>query len=132
MQGSNTSAPLSSHTILIIDDEEMIRELAREILEMEGYKILCAQDGIEGISIFKDSKEKIDCIILDLTMPRMSGRETFLKLRKINRDVNIILSTGHSKDETAQEIIALGVQGVVQKPYRIEELLRAVQKILNE
>ncbi len=112
--------------------KRLIRELAREILEMEGYKIVCAQDGIEGISIFKDSKEKIDCIILDLTMPRMSGRETFLKLRKINRDVNIILSTGHSKDETAQEIIALGVQGVVQKPYRIEELLRAVQKILNE
>lgn len=131
MQESKTSIPPSPGTILIIDDEELIRELARDVLEMNGYKIVCARDGIEGVTIYKEKKEEIDCIILDLTMPRMSGRETYIKLKEIDKQVKIILSTGHGKNETAQEIIALGVQGIIQKPYRIEDLLHTVEKTLT-
>ena len=131
MQELKTSIPPSTSTILIIDDDEMIRDLARDILEMQGYTIMCAQDGMEGITIYKENKGKIGCIILDLTMPLMNGRETYLRLREIDKQAKIILSTGLGKDEKAQEIIALGVQGIVQKPYRMEELIRIVEKTLS-
>jgi DNA-binding NtrC family response regulator len=120
-----------SKTILIIDDEEMIRDLARDILEMQGYTVLSAKDGIEGMTVYKENWEKIGCIILDLTMPRMSGRETYFKLREINKEAKIILSTGYGKDERTQEIISLGVQDVVQKPYRIDDLIGTVEKTLR-
>jgi DNA-binding NtrC family response regulator len=116
---------------LIIDDEEMIRDLARDVLEMHGFHILSAENGVDGVAVFKKNKDNIACIILDVTMPRMSGRETYQQLKKIDKNLKIILSTGHGKGEMAQEIIALGVHGVIQKPYRIEELLRLVQKMMS-
>lgn len=131
MQGNQTGTSPSHHTVLIIDDEEMIRDLARDILEMQGYSILCAEDGIEGIKLYQNNRDKIDCIILDLTMPRMSGRETYIKLKEIDCKAKIILSTGFGKDERAQEIVALGVHGIVQKPYRMEELIRVVQRMAS-
>jgi DNA-binding NtrC family response regulator len=131
MHESNNHKPNSSRSILIIDDEEMIRDLARDMLEMHGFHILSAENGVDGVAVFKKNKDNIACIILDVTMPRMSGRETYQQLKKIDKNVKIILSTGHGKGEMAQEIIALGIHGVIQKPYRIEELLRLVQKMMS-
>ncbi len=118
-------------TILVIDDEEMIRDLVRDILEMNGYTIICAKDGIEGIDTYRRNIDTVRCIILDLTMPRMGGKETYIKLREMNTAVKIVLSTGRSTDEKAQEIISLGVDGVVQKPYRMDELLKVVGEVVG-
>ncbi len=131
MHESNNHKPNSSRSVLIIDDEEMIRDLARDVLEMHGFHILSAENGVDGVAVYKKNKDTIACIILDLTMPRMSGRETYLQLKAIDKNAKIILSTGHGKDKMTQEIIELGVHGVIQKPYRIEELLRLVQKMMS-
>jgi two-component system cell cycle sensor histidine kinase/response regulator CckA len=131
MNESNSQNPNSSRSVLIIDDEELIRNLARDVLEMNDFHVLCAENGIDGIALYKKNKEHIACIILDLTMPRMSGRETYQQLKQIDKNAKIILSTGHGRDKMAQEIIALGVHGVIQKPYRIEDLLRLVQTTMN-
>jgi CheY-like chemotaxis protein len=131
MHESNNHNPNSSRSVLIIDDEELIRDLARDVLEMHGFHILSAENGVDGVAVYKENKDNIACIILDLMMPRMSGRETYQQLKEIDKNAKIILSTGHGRGEMAQEIIALGVQGVIQKPYRIEELLRLVQKMMS-
>jgi len=131
MQESDAKTSNQILSVLVIDDEEMIRELARDVLEMNGFTTLCAENGMQGVATYEEHREKIGCIILDLTMPEMSGLETYSKLKEINTDVKIILSTGHGRDRDAQEIIARGVLGVIQKPYRIEELVLRVRETLT-
>jgi DNA-binding NtrC family response regulator len=131
MHESNNQNPNVSRSVLIIDDEELIRNLARDVLEMHGFHILCAENGVEGIAVYKANKDTIACIILDLTMPRLSGLETYRQIKEIDTNAKIILSTGHGRDDMVQEIISLGVHGVIQKPYRIEELLHLVQTMMS-
>ncbi len=120
-----------SSTILIIDDEEMIRDLVRDILEMQGYTIISAKDGIEGIEVYRKNAASIDCIILDLSMPRLGGKETYIKLREIGGKAKILLSSGRGTDEQTQELVALGVDGLVQKPYRMDDLIRIVGETIR-
>ncbi|HXX63843.1 MAG TPA: response regulator, partial [Bacteroidota bacterium] len=118
-------------TILIVDDEETIRSLVRDILEEIGYHVLGAGNGEEAIEIYRHHSSPIDLVILDMTMPGMGGRETFEKLKEVDPGVRAILSTGYSQDERAREVLALGVKGFVQKPYRINELAAAVRRVLD-
>ena len=118
-------------TILVVDDEETIRTLVRDILEEIGYHVLGAGNGQEAIEIYQHHSSPIDLVILDMTMPGMGGRETFEKLKERDPGVRAILSTGYSQDERAREVLALGVKGFVQKPYRINELAAAVRKVLD-
>ncbi|MEO0238121.1 MAG: response regulator, partial [candidate division WOR-3 bacterium] len=96
-----------------------------------GLKVLTAKDGIEGIEIFEKNKEEIDLIILDMIMPKMSGKETFIGLKKLNRDIPIILCSGYSEEGEAEEIINMGVEAFLQKPYRMKTLIETIKKILK-
>jgi CheY-like chemotaxis protein len=118
-------------TILVVDDEEMIRMLVRDILEEIGYNVLSAADGIEAVELYKEKDGEIDLVILDMTMPGMGGRETFEKLKEMNPSVRAILSTGYAADERARQMLAMGVKAFVQKPYRIDDLASAVRKTLD-
>jgi two-component system, cell cycle sensor histidine kinase and response regulator CckA len=118
-------------TVLIVDDEETIRMLVKDILEAKGYAVLCAEDGSTAIDLYRRHRDRIDLVILDMSMPGLTGKETFEKLKEINSGVRAILSTGYARDERAREMIALGVRGFVQKPYRIDHLAATVRKVLD-
>ncbi|MBN2347042.1 MAG: response regulator [Candidatus Aminicenantes bacterium] len=118
-------------TILVIDDEEAIRELTADILGSYGYHVRLAADGAEGVNVFRKEMEHIDMVILDMVMPRQGGRETFMELQRIHPGVRVLFSTGYSQNGKVNEIMALGVRGFIQKPYQVRDLLAKVREILD-
>ncbi len=123
--------PKGSETILFVDDEEIIRQLGADILEDVGYKVLFASGGEEAIRIYQQKRKKIALVILDMVMPGLGGRETFLKLKEINSKIKVLLSSGYSTNEGVGEILKEGVGGFIQKPYRDEDLIRKVREVLD-
>jgi PAS domain S-box-containing protein len=115
--------------VLIIDDEELIRESASNLLKNMCYEVLTAFNGKDGIDVFIENRDKISLVILDMIMPKMGGKETFLKLRELNPSLTIILSSGYARDAAAQELINLGAAGFIQKPYRSSELAYILMEI---
>ena len=118
--------------ILLVDDEEVVRDLGREVLESYGYKVIPAADGIEAVSIYEKQKNEIDLIILDMIMPRMGGIETFERLQAVNPAVKVIISSGYSSDGHYQAVVQKGAKGFIQKPYKIDELIRMVRQALDK
>jgi PAS domain S-box-containing protein len=117
-------------TILLIDDEKMILDVGRELLEELGYTVLPAGSGQEAIDIFQKDRGKIDMIIMDMIMPEMSGSETFDRLKEISPDVKILLSSGYSVDGQATDILRRGCDGFIQKPFNMNQLAERIQKIM--
>lgn len=111
-----------SGQVLIIDDEELIRESSANLLKNMSYEVLTASNGDEGIDLLIKNIEKIKLVILDMIMPKMDGRETFMKLREINPSLTVILSSGYARDMNVQELIRMGAAGFVQKPYKSSDL----------
>ena len=118
-------------TILIVDDEEIIIDVSIEMLKKIGYRVLKALSGKEAISEYQASIAKIDLVILDLIMPKISGSEVYDKLKEINPQVKVLLSSGYSVDGQATEILKRGCNGFIQKPFNMEELSRKVNEILD-
>jgi len=119
-------------TVLVVDDDAMIRSLATRMLKHLGFEVIAASDGCEAVEVFQDRAETIACVLLDLTMPRMGGEETFSAMRRISADVPVILSSGYSKEIVTEEFSAKGLAGFVQKPYELEALTRAFKKALGD
>ncbi len=117
--------------ILIVDDEEILRITVKSILEEVGYSTIMAVNGKEAIQIYEERKNEISLVLLDMVMPIMSGKDTFIELRRINPNCKIILSSGFKKDERVQAIINLGVNAFLQKPYGFKDLVNLVQKVLT-
>jgi CheY-like chemotaxis protein len=122
---------LGTGTILVVDDEEVVRRLASRILEECGYTVLTAANGEEGASIFGSLEGNVDLVLLDLMMPVLSGRETYYRLREIRPDVRVLLSSGFRDDLRVKELLAAGVVAFLDKPYTLESLARAVDAALR-
>ncbi len=118
-------------TVLLVDDEQMVREIGKSILEQFGYRVVPARDGEEAVAIYQDRKDTIDMVILDLIMPGRGGKETLKALREIDPAVKVLIASGYSSEGTTEEVIRMGVNGFIQKPYMIEEILDAVKEILR-
>jgi CheY-like chemotaxis protein len=117
--------------ILVIDDEEIVRQTAKAILEECGYQVLVADNGIKGIAIYKKKRDIIDGVLLDLVMPKLSGKQTYLKLKKIDQNVKVLLSSGFKKDSRIESILQAGVDGFINKPYSLTSLSKAIYNVLN-
>lgn len=117
-------------TILLVDDEETVATVALELLEALGYTVLVARDGESAINIYKQNKEKIGLVLLDMVLPGMDGGEIFNEMKKINPQVRVLLSSGYSLNGQAQEILDRGCKGFIQKPYRVNALKKAIDEIL--
>jgi len=113
--------------ILVVDDEEIVRFLAMDLLKRLGYEVLSAADGREAVDIFEKEKDNIDLVLLDMVMPRLGGVETFRKIKKMDPAASIILSSGYTKDRTTRELLEEGAAGFIQKPDKLEELAGAVR-----
>jgi PAS domain S-box-containing protein len=114
-------------TVLLVDDEEMIRDIGRAVLDRAGFRVLTADDGAEAVDVFSRECERVSLVILDVTMPRMSGRDAFRQLVKINPNARVLFSTGYSGGDLAELDGSVGLLG---KPYRPHELLAAVHAAL--
>jgi len=119
-----------SGTILVVDDEPVLRELARSMLMQAGYEVILADDGDTGIKAYKERPFEIDLVLLDMMMPNKNGRETFDELKKINKDVKVIMTSGFTKDKRVEDVLKAGVSDFIQKPYTIFALSEKVHKVL--
>jgi CheY-like chemotaxis protein len=118
--------------ILLVDDEEVIRITGKYILKKLGYSVLTAEDGVEAIEIYKNNKDSIDLIIMDMIMPKMNGAEAFSMLRKINNNCKVIISSGFTRDENLIELKEVGLIGFLAKPFSIDELKSILKKVFSE
>ncbi len=118
-------------TILVVDDEEAIRVLARKTLERAGFKILLACDGREGLSVYSERPDDIRLVLLDVTMPHLDGQETYREMRRVRKDVRVILSSGYNEREATEQFAGKGLAAFIQKPYRPHELLTLVRTVLE-
>jgi CheY-like chemotaxis protein len=116
-----------SGTVLLVDDEDAVRDIGMRLLEQAGFEVVGAADGWEAVNYYREHSDEISCVLLDLTMPRMGGEETFYELRKIRDDVMVVLSSGFSEHEVIGRFAEGGVCGFVQKPYRFEKLVAEVE-----
>ncbi|HEX2710022.1 MAG TPA: PAS domain S-box protein [Candidatus Deferrimicrobium sp.] len=118
--------PRGRGRILLVDDQEPVREVAKDMLEALGYEVITAADGLEGVSRYRDLWREIDLVILDMVMPNMSGGDCFRRMREINPKARVVLSSGYSMDGSIQDVMNEGILAFIQKPYRLEELSRVV------
>ncbi len=115
--------------ILVVDDEEVVRELAKEILENAGFTVLAACDGREAMDVYQAHSEEIRAVVLDLTMPHMDGVETFTEMRRIHGDVRVILSSGYNEQDAMERFAGKGLAGFIHKPYCADDLAGLVCKV---
>jgi PAS domain S-box-containing protein len=118
-------------TILLVDDDEMIRSISGQMLERSGFSVITATDGRNAIEIFKKRSGEIDCVLLDYTMPHMNGVECFHKLREIKSDIPVLLSSGFNQQEISQRLPDFEAIGFIQKPYRMKEVVGSINQILG-
>jgi two-component system, cell cycle sensor histidine kinase and response regulator CckA len=119
-----------SETILVVDDEETIVNVTKEILESLGYRVFTAASGMEAIDTYRGKKEEISLVILDMVMPEMSGGETFDRIKEINPEVKVILSSGYSLNGQASSIMERGCRSFIQKPFNSKELSSIIREVL--
>ncbi|MCC6488196.1 MAG: PAS domain-containing protein [Candidatus Hydrogenedentes bacterium] len=119
-------------TVLIVDDEFAVRLTARTLLERAGYTVLEAEDGARALSVFREHAGDIRVVLLDMTMPHLSGEETFRELRRIKPEVRVVLSSGFSEQDTVTNFGEPGLAGFLQKPYRAQALFRAIRDASQE
>ena len=117
-------------TVLIIEDDRVVRAIAGEILSGLGYRVLEAEDGDEGLQAYIKNKDEIDVILLDMVMPKMNGREVFEELQRMDPHVKVVFSSGFSHDRGFHELMEKGARGFIQKPYRQQDLGRVVKEAL--
>jgi len=120
-----------SGTVLLVDDEEMVRSVAKRMLEHFGFGVLLAADGVEAIEVFRSCQQTLACVILDLTMPRMDGVETLAAMRAISGNVPIILSSGYSEHDISRRFAGKGFAGFIEKPYRLATLEDKIRSALG-
>jgi CheY-like chemotaxis protein len=117
--------------ILFADDDAICLEVGLKILERLGYQTLGARDGQEAIDLYLENQREVELVILDMKMP-YNGCTTFIKLKKINADVKVLITSGYAKDKQIRELMKKGCNGFILKPFGINDLSQKISGILNE
>ena len=118
-------------TILVVDDEDVVRQAARAVLEKSGFEVLLAENGQAGVDVFRDQSERISLVLLDLTMPVMGGEQAFDLLRAIRPDVPILLTSGYDETDAAAMTVDKDFAGFLKKPFSVNRLAEAVASALG-
>ncbi len=114
---------MGARRVLIVDDEEMIRNIVRRILSLKGHESIEAKSGNEALEILASGDLNLDYAILDLSMPGLSGKETFEQLRIIKPDLKIIIATGFVGSQESQELLDNGAIAILEKPFKMDQLI---------
>ncbi|HPP58697.1 MAG TPA: PAS domain S-box protein [Candidatus Hydrogenedens sp.] len=128
---TETKHLITQKHILVVDDEKLVRDTVRNMLEISGYKVITAEDGLQAIQIYRDNQSQIDLVLLDMTMPQLDGEETFRELRRINPKVKVILSSGYNEKDVIERFVGKGLIGFIQKPYVLSTLLNTIHSTLE-
>jgi DNA-binding NtrC family response regulator len=119
-------------TVLFVDDEASVIDIGEQFLKRMGYFVLKAHSGEEALKVYKREGSRIDMVILDMIMPGLGGGDTFDRLRELNPDIKVLLSSGYSINGQAAEILGRGCLGFIQKPFNMKELSGKIREILDQ
>jgi two-component system cell cycle sensor histidine kinase/response regulator CckA len=123
--------PRGQETVLLVDDEDMVLEIGRALLETMGYHVVTAKDGEEAIAFYENDGPGIDLVLLDMVMPGLGGGEVYDRLKTMNPGMKCLLLSGYSIDGEASEIIQRGCDGFIQKPFKLRDLSKSIREILH-
>ena len=118
-------------TILVIDDEEVLRKLMKQVLTINGYNVITAENGEKGLEIYKKDHKIISLIILDMIMPGMGGKQCMKEVLKIKSDANVIVASGYTSKEAKKEIAEMGSKALIEKPYDFEDIFNIIQEAIK-
>ncbi len=119
-------------TILVVDDEPVVRDVATQILASLGFRVIAAVDGQEGVEMFGQCRDEIVLVLLDMTMPRLSGEQAYEKIRQMRPDIPVLLSSGYNEQDTVRRFTAEGLAGFIQKPYQPKDLIAKIREVLGK
>jgi CheY-like chemotaxis protein len=129
--GRITRKPSVPQTILLVEDEEMLRDLEVIILESEGFHVLVAKDGVEAVALFEAHRDDIGLVVCDLGLPRLGGREVFLKMKESRPGVRAIVASGYLEPAIRSELLKAGVLDTIQKPFDFNDLLKKIRSAIG-
>ena len=119
-------------TVLLVDDEDMIIDVAGQMMERLGYEVISSTSGKEAIDLYRQSSDKIGLVILDMGLPDMSGDETVHRLKEINPNAKVLFSSGYSIEEQSRSTLALEIEGFLQKPFNLSQLSQKLREVLDQ
>jgi two-component system, cell cycle sensor histidine kinase and response regulator CckA len=120
----------SKRTVLVVEDERLMRRLLERVLSSDDTSVLLAADGQEAIDIYRDHKREISVVLLDLGLPRVSGWDVFNSLKGENPDVRIVVASGYLEPEVKNKMHEAGVEHFIEKPYRLDQLVETLQGLM--
>ncbi|MGC4072153.1 MAG: PAS domain S-box protein [Nibricoccus sp.] len=129
--GTARRIPNGTETVLVIEDEQSLRDLLKALLVPSGYKLLMAPDGVEAVNMLMSEPSVIDAILLDLNLPRMNGLEVYRNIQRLRPDAKVIVISGNITPETRQELVSLGQKDFIPKPYSLEDLAFRLRELLD-
>jgi two-component system cell cycle sensor histidine kinase/response regulator CckA len=132
--GETGAAPetIGAQTVLLVEDEDMLRDLGVQMLENDGFRVLAARDGIEALEIFAEYHDEIGLVICDLGLPRLGGREVFRRMKESKPNVRVIVASGYLEPGLRSEMLKAGVLDTIQKPYDFRELVKKIRSITGD
>ena len=130
--GNRLNLPEGTETILIVDDQETVWDFLIEALQKLGYSVLLAENGLDAVEIYENNPGQIDLVLLDMIMPHQGGHTTFYKLKELDPDVCVLLSSGFVSHDEVDDLLANGAAGFLPKPHRIATMATEIRRILDE
>ncbi|MBI4418508.1 MAG: response regulator, partial [Ignavibacteriales bacterium] len=127
-RGRQQRLPRGRESVLVVDDEEHVGEVIGGMLKNLGYRVSVAKSGQEAVSLM-ETKKRFDAVVLDMNMPEMGGRETFYRLKELDPDVRVVISTGYSNTSIDGTPLRDAIDGFLQKPYQLEELSKTMREV---
>jgi CheY-like chemotaxis protein len=121
-----------SETILVVDDEEFIRDLATRVLSDAGYTVMNAVNGTDALQQYRNHSDHISLVVLDLIMPEMDGKRCLAELLKINPEIKVVVASGYSANGHTKSALELGARGFVSKPFDLTEFLQTIRSVIDE
>lgn len=131
MSGAINNLPGGNETILIVDDHETIWDFLIEALQKLGYSVLLAENGLDAVEIYEENPDQIDLVLLDMIMPKAGGHQTFYKIRAIDPEAKILLSSGFVSEAEVHDLLQQGACGFLPKPHRFPAVARAIRDVLD-
>jgi PAS domain S-box-containing protein len=130
--GTQEDLPCGTETILVVEDEDVLRDLLTKILEMQGYTVISASDGEEAVRRFGEHADEIDLVLSDMGLPKRGGWDAFRMMQRVDSSVRALLASGYIEPGQKSEILKSGVKRFIHKPYQVSEVLKAVRETLDE
>jgi len=121
-----------TETVLLVDDEEIVVGVGRQMLEKLGYSVLTATSGQEALEIYSQNKDRIGLVLLDMIMPGMGAGDTYDGLQAIDPSIKVLLSSGYGVDRQTSEVMQRGCKGFIQKPFNMQVLSEKIKEVLQK